>query len=183
MLSPKQLEELRQLRKQKHALRGLSTQTGGKSPLFLDFFDFSPLFHGGVGRANRLNFQAKKRGIDRGSRFFSQNDFSLHEGAGMAGKMLVERTTSRCGRGGRECGRGPLCTGPGTFRTGPQPVPGSAGRSPVRVGRDAHGAFLPEAVIVAFPKGPSRGPGLRRPYRATCRAARPRPRDRCAACR
>jgi len=73
-------------------LLGLSTQTDGKSPLFLDFFDFLALFSGGFRAANRLIYQAKKGGIGQCSRFFSQNHFSLHKGAGMAGKMLVERT-------------------------------------------------------------------------------------------
>lgn len=112
----------------------MSTQTDGKSPLFLDFFDFLALFSGGFRAANRLIYQAKKGGIGQCSRFFSQNHFSLHKGAGMAGKMLVERTIFWPGRSGtdaplrRRSGRGK--TGGGSLATG------GAGRHRERYSRE-----------------------------------------------
>lgn len=209
-------------------------------------FVFLPPFSGGFRGANRLIYQAKKRGIDRWSRFFSQNHFfcakvpgwlekcwlsaqsSGLEGTGVpprrgAGQRNYRGRTGcdRGGSGSRKDAReryshesmtgdsaGRMRVSPGKSRKLERDLASDAKESadsgsdagegltpgPVRkvrqrqkelrgIGSDARGAFSSELAIAAFPRGPSRGPGLRRPYRVTCRAARPHPRDRCAACR
>lgn len=92
--------------------------------------------------------------------FFSQNHFSLHKGAGMAGKMLVERTIFWPGRSGtdaplrRRSGRGK--TGGGSLATG------GAGRRRERYSRERgqgrKNACLPRQGREAI-AGPWRGWG------------------------
>lgn len=100
---------------------------------FLIFRFFGPVF-GGLSGGEQADLSGKEGGDRPVFAFFSQNHFSLHNGAGMAGKMLVERTIFWPGRSGtdaplrRRSGRGK--TGGGSLATG------GAGRRRERYSRE-----------------------------------------------
>lgn len=126
---------------------------------FLIFRFFGPVF-GGLSGGEQADLSGKEGGDRPVFAFFSQNHFSLHKGAGMAGKMLVERTIFWPGRGGtdaplrRRSGRGKQ--GEDRLRQGAQEDTGSD--TPVR-GQGRKDACLSRQGREAI-AGPWRGWGV-----------------------